>query len=156
MVMPAPEAPLRSGAKLFTYRERFYFLRRMFRREISAGRVRLSVLERRLPAPHYTIQTLEALRKHCEFIPTIVIGADQAEKLSQWHRSADLISGWSFLIFGRPGAVLKTEPGMQAETISKFAYDISSTSLRVQLLTESATHRFQMAKEIAENAGKDV
>ncbi len=150
--MPAPEAPLRSGRKLFTYRERFRLLRQMFSREISDGRVRLSVLEHRLPGPHYTIQTLEALKKYCVAAPTIVVGADQAEKLGQWKRSAELVQGWRFLVFARRDGVVPDVPEMQFDLVSDFAYDISSTAVREQLRAENDDRRYQMAAEIAARA----
>lgn len=152
IVMPAPEAPLRDAQKLFTFRQRFHLLRVMFRREISAGRVMLSVLEHRLPAPHYTIKTLEALQKICPDRPTVVIGADQAQKLPHWHRASDLIANFSFVIFLRSGSALAPPPELDYEPIEDFSFDISSTQVRTGLAPLSSEARYQKALRIAESA----
>ncbi len=150
IVMPAPEAPLRDGEKFFTFRQRFHLLRVMFRREISGGRVMLSALEHRLASPHYTINTLEALQKFCPEKPTLVIGADQAQKLPHWHRSHDLMANYSFVIFSRPGIVPAPLPEIAHEAIEDFSFDVSSTQVRAGLSGLSQEVRYQMALRLAE------
>jgi nicotinate-nucleotide adenylyltransferase len=149
IVMPAPQAPLRAAEKCFSYRERFQLLRLMFRHEIGSARVLLSVLEKRLPPPHFTISTLEALKSFCSENPVVVIGGDQAEKMPQWHRVSELVAGYRFVIFARAGAFAATLPEMRYETIGDFSYDISSTALRNRLLSLDSVQRFAEAQAIA-------
>ena len=152
IVMPAPQAPLRAAEKCFSYRERFHLLRVMFRHEISRARVLLSVLEKRLPAPHFTIETLEALNGLCSEKPVVVIGGDQAEKIPRWHRVSELVTRYRFVIFARTGASAPTLHEMRYETIGDFSYDISSTALRDRLLLLDSVQRFSEAQAIARAA----
>lgn len=150
IVMPAPMAPLRGAEKAFTYRQRFHLLRVMFADAIVSGRVTLSVLERRLPPPHYTINTLEALGKYCDEKPVLVIGGDQAEKLPRWHRYTDIALAYRFVIFSRQGSAIGNLPNLRYEQITDFSCDESSTALRDQLMALGPEARFAAALAIAE------
>lgn len=118
--MPAGAAPLRTNTALFTYQQRFALLRQAFAEEIRIGRVRLSSLERRLPQPNYTIDTLTYLQRLCTQRPTIVIGADQAANISRWHRAAELMHRYEFLVFARRGAVPEFPAAMRYNLIADF------------------------------------
>ena len=130
--MPAASAPLRRDERLFSYRERFHLLRRAFAQEVAAGSVAISVLERRLPAPNYTVNTLTALAGFCAQKPIVVIGGDQAEKLPRWHRAEELFAQYEFLVFARGGATPNI-PGLRARYVPDFAEDISATEMRALL-----------------------
>lgn len=109
----------------------------------------LSVLEKKLPAPHFTIRTLEALASHCNTRPVIVIGGDQAAKLSLWHRAQDLLAHYRFIIFSRSQNSVTALQGMRYEVVSDFSYDISSTQLREQLAPLAGAERFRAALAIS-------
>jgi len=132
IVMPAAEPPLKLSRRMFPFNERFRRLREMFAAEIQGGRVLLSVLEKKLPAPNYTIQTLKALESFCVEKPVIVIGADQATKISEWHSAAQLMSTYEFVVFARRGtnAVFN---GFNPHVIADFDEAISSTEIRAGL-----------------------
>lgn len=152
IVMPAPMAPLRGAEKTFTYRQRFHLLRVMFADGIASGRVKLSVLERRLPPPHYTISTLEALAKYCDEKPILVIGGDQAEKLPRWHRYTDLALAYRFVIFSREGSAIEHLPKLNYEQIADFSCNESSTAVRHQLMALGPDARYAAALAIAQAA----
>lgn len=132
--MPAAASPLRGDERLFTYRQRFHFLRQMFAREILSGRVVLSCLEKNLPLPNYTVKTLEALSRICAQRPVLMIGADQAQNLPRWHKADELIKNYEFLVFARRGAAVATVAGFTPEVVADFDEDVSATELRNQLL----------------------
>lgn len=134
IVMPAAASPLRGDKRLFSYRERFHFLRRLFSREIAAGRVILSRLEKTLPQPNYTVNTLAALSSLCAVKPVLVIGADQAKNLSRWHRAAELTKAYRLLIFARRGAAVVPLAHLDAEVVADFDENISATELRDRLI----------------------
>ena len=143
--MPAAGAPLRADERLFSYRERFSLLRRLLHSEIKRDKVILSVLERRLPKPNYTMNTLTALSKICTQKPILVIGADQVEKLPHWHQGAVLLREYEFLCFARRGAALGKIPGLIARLIEDFSEDISATELRAKLIGLPQAQRFAAA-----------
>jgi nicotinic acid mononucleotide adenylyltransferase len=131
--MPAADAPLRGDARYYSYRERFHQLRNMFSREISEQKVILSRLEKSLPKPNYTITTLTALSGICPEKPVVVIGADQAANLGRWHRSAELLRDFEFLVFARRGSdVPENLPGRFCY-IRDFDENISATEIRNKL-----------------------
>lgn len=145
IIMPAASAPLRTDDRLFSFRERFHLLRSLFRSEIATGRIILSPLERLLPKPNYTFDTLSAVRRRCGQKPVVVVGADQAQKLGLWHRSAELIGEYEFLIFARAGSVPANIPNLRARFVADFAEHISATALRTELAALPAGERFQRA-----------
>ncbi len=65
-------------------------------------RVQLSLIEEELPAPSYTIHTVEALIKRygpqCFFL---IIGADSLLDLPHWHRAGELLALVSLIIVKR-------------------------------------------------------
>ncbi len=141
--MPAAVSPLRGDARLFSYRQRFHFLRRLFYREIAAGRVILSRLEKKLPPPNYTVHTLAELGRFCAEKPVLVIGADQAENFARWHRAADLMKKYTFLVFARRGSAFAPEAGLTAEVVADFDENISATELRNQLAALAPAERLR-------------
>lgn len=145
VVSVAAEAPLRKRGHLFSYRERFKLFRHALRAEIQRGRVKLSILEKYLPKPNYTIDTLAALSTRCEEDITLVIGADQAQKLSEWHRSEELLTRYALLIFSRNKISLAHLPSANFEIIDDFAMPISATAIRERLAALDTTERFEKA-----------
>lgn len=150
--MPAASAPLRTDERLFSYRERFWLLRRIFAAEIAAGSVVVSVLEQSLPAPNYTVNTLAALGRLCGEKPVVVIGSDQAEKLPRWHLAPDLIRDYEFLILARRGAGRPSIAGLKASYVEDFAEDISATQLRQALSAIPAADRLKAALAAVDRA----
>ena len=65
------------------------------------GRLRMSLIEADLPAPSYTINTLEALRRAGEHRFFLIIGADSLLDLPHWHRTDDLMRLVSLIVVRR-------------------------------------------------------
>lgn len=149
IVSPAAFAPLRSDERLFSYRERFALLRVCFKRELERGQVILSVLEKSLPKPNYTIETLAHLSRRCGEKPIVVIGADQAAKIGNWHRSDELLREYRFVVFarGKEGKFLD-DHAWDIMFFKDFDEPISATELRVQLVQLPREHRFAAALKL--------
>ena len=57
-----------------------------------------------MPAPHYTIRTLDALKKrepHNEF--SLVIGADNLQNIHKWRDAPRLLSEYGVVVYPRTG-----------------------------------------------------
>ena len=82
------------------------------------------------PGPSYTVDTLEVLRARepaARF--TVLLGADAAAELSDWHRAADLPRLARIVVFGRPGTPVPASPLIE-RSIEVPAVDISATEIR--------------------------
>lgn len=119
---------------MFSFRERFAAVRKLLEPKIASGRVRLSHIEKRLPQPNYTIETLRALRLYCHEKPVIVIGADQAEGLSRWYKADELIREFSFVVFARRGSTLPEIPDFYPYMITDFEENVSSSEIREKFI----------------------
>lgn len=136
---------MRETGHLFSYRERFWLLRRIFAAEITAGSVILSVRERTLPKPNYTIHTLAALSAICGRKPVVVIGADQAQNIARWHRADELMHEYDFIVFARSNIPVSGEPAFHHEVVADFAEPLSATQLRAALSALPAEERLNRA-----------
>ena len=83
-------------------------------------------LDRR--GPSYTVHTLEELRQRypgTEF--TLLLGADAAAELSEWHQAERIPELARVVVFARPGARV---PSSFSQVIEVPAVDISATEIR--------------------------
>ncbi len=103
------------------------FFERLAMVEIAiAGDSHLKVcdVEKNLPVPSYTINTMEVLiKQYPEVNFTFLIGSDQAEQLDKWHRFDELLKMVEFKIISRDG-----KPG--DVHLSADQYPQSSTAIR--------------------------
>ena len=132
--MPASRAPLREDAPLASSEDRYEMIRAAIK---SEPRFEVSDLELRLPGINYTIDTIETL---CTDNPddsfALIIGADQFEKLHQWHRVNDLIKRIQLICLERPGHSLQaTTPLTEVKwrSIKTRALAVSSTEIRERI-----------------------
>ena len=97
-----------------------------------AGNPRLAVerIELTLPAPSYTVRTLQAL---AEREPgnrfTLLLGADAAAELHAWFQVDALPALADVVVFARPGASLPRHPAI-GRVIPVPAVDVSATVIR--------------------------
>jgi nicotinate-nucleotide adenylyltransferase len=96
--------------------------------------VRVCQVEAELPAPSYTIRTLEALQaRHPSDCFQLVIGADAYESRAKWHRWSDLERDFGVIVVGRAGFAA-------IEGAVTFP-EVSSTEVRRMLAaSESVSH----------------
>jgi nicotinate-nucleotide adenylyltransferase len=99
-------------------------------------------IERSLPTPSYTVDTIEALRTmypdhHFQFL----CGSDSLASLPQWHRAIDLVRLIEFVVAVRTGypftetltEVKRELPSLRATVLEMPIVDVSSTFLRERL-----------------------
>jgi nicotinate-nucleotide adenylyltransferase len=97
-----------------------------------AGNPRLAVerIELTLPAPSYTVRTLQAL---AEREPgnrfTLLLGADAAAELHAWFEVDALPALADVVVFARPGASLPRHPAIR-RVVPVPAVDVSATLIR--------------------------
>ena len=84
----------------------------------------------------------------CAGKPVLVIGADQAENLSRWHRAAELAKAYSFLIFARRGAPVVQPADLAADVVADFDENISATELRNQLVLLQPAERLAALRNL--------
>lgn len=87
-------------------------------------------LEADRPGPSYTVDTLRALRARepgREFV--VLLGADAAADLDQWHEAAALPGLARLVAFARPGAP-RPSHALLHQVVEAPAVEISSTAIR--------------------------
>ncbi|MFZ5629068.1 MAG: nicotinate-nicotinamide nucleotide adenylyltransferase [Spirochaetota bacterium] len=150
VISPAPQAPLRSDARLFSYRERLSLLRSCFAQQLAEGRVILSLVERSLPKPNYTYDTLAALLRLCGKRPVVVIGADQAAQIGKWHRATELMRDYEFVVFARGKPAAPFDALLRHRLISDFDQPVSATAIRADLQRLPQADRLAAARALAD------
>lgn len=69
--------------------------------------IRLCTIEQYLPAPHYTVRSVRALKMlYPEISFSLLIGADNLTSLPQWYESERLQKNVSIYVYPRPGTDL--------------------------------------------------
>ena len=135
----SPQNPFKSPEKAANAAERFTAAVEAVRRHPEL-KVRVDDIELSMPAPQYTIRTLDALRERepCnEF--RLVIGADNLRDILRWKDSERLLREYGVVVFPRPGfnaaelrdKLLRDGPsGCRIELMDAPPVDISSTEIR--------------------------
>ena len=135
----SPQNPFKSPEKAANAAERFAAAVEAVRRHPEL-RVRVDDIELSMPAPQYTIRTLDALRERepgNEF--RLVIGADNLRDILRWKDSERLLREYGVVVFPRPGfnaaelrdKLLRDGPsGCRIELMDAPPVDISSTEIR--------------------------
>ena len=99
----SPHNPLKKKETLLDDRQRFYMV------QLATGnndRLKASDIEFGLPAPSYTINTLEYLKEKFtsnEFI--LVMGEDNLYTLHKWKNASELVKNHRIFVYPRPNAV---------------------------------------------------
>jgi nicotinate-nucleotide adenylyltransferase len=111
--------------------------------------VRVSDVERDLPAPSYTLRTLEALaERHPSAALRLVLGSDNLPQLDRWHRWDAIAARFDPLVVARAGSPevdgTPTFPG------------VSSTDVRARLVRGAATSGLVPSAVIAEITAADI
>lgn len=125
--LPAREQPFKRVAHGATPEERADML------ELAvAGNPRLAVerIELSLPTPSYTVRTLQALaRREPGNRFALLLGADAARELADWHDVAALPGLADVVVFARPGAAVPEHPWI-GRVVAVPGLDLSATLVR--------------------------
>ena len=135
----SPQSPFKSPEKADNALERFRAAEEAVRRHPEL-KVTVDDIELKMPAPQYTIRTLDALRSRepdNEF--TLIMGADNLRDILRWREAERLLVEYGIAVYPRPGfdsAALREEilgkapEGSRIELIDAPMVDISSTEIR--------------------------
>jgi nicotinate-nucleotide adenylyltransferase len=91
--------------------------------------VHVSDLEIRRPGPSYTIDTVRELLVNADALD-LIVGADLATQLDQWHEAEELRELVEVAIVPRPGSSSRAPDGWRCYEIDMQPVDLSSTFIR--------------------------
>lgn len=137
----SPQNPLKDASKAKSAADRFEAARQALRRHPQL-RVWADDIELKMTAPHYTVKTLDALRKRERSNRfTLVIGADNLGIIRQWREYGRILLEYGVVVFPREGtdldavvADLKAEnPEYRIEVLQEELVTVSSTQIREAL-----------------------
>lgn len=132
--MPTPDPPHKQDARLADAEHRLAMARLA-----TSGNARFAVsgAEFRRPGPHYTVDTLRALRgAHSDANMALVIGGDSLASFASWREPEAILELARLVVYRRPGADLS---GVSAEILARTtfvdgpAFDLSATEIRARL-----------------------
>lgn len=137
----SPESPFKAGVRQMSGRERYEAALRAVERH-NLTKVKVDDIELGLPAPHYTIHTLDALRERepqNEF--TLVIGADNLVDFDKWLDYDRILLEYGVISYPRPGyderalrqRLMDENPSYRLEIIDVYTADVSSSAIRQEL-----------------------
>lgn len=99
----SPQNPMKSPEKALTALQRYRAAVEAVLRHPELH-VWVDDIELRMPAPHYTIKTLDALKKRePENDFTLVIGADNLQNIHRWRDAPRLLSEYGVTVYPRKG-----------------------------------------------------
>ena len=122
---------------------------------------RIEQIEKELPPPSYTVETVAALQaKHPEHAWELIVGGDVLPDLAHWLQPQRLLSLTSLLVVPRPGtpllsadqlAVLLKMPrdGVRLTTVISPPIDIASREIRTRV-GRGQTIRFMLPRAVEE------
>jgi nicotinate-nucleotide adenylyltransferase len=137
----SPKNPLKEGISSATGQERYDAAVQAVARHPEL-KVRVDDIELQMPAPHYTIRTLDALKeREPENGFTLVIGADNLADIRRWRDYARLLSEYGVAVFPRTGFdldeiktdLLAEDPSYRITLLNAEMVDMSSTTIREAL-----------------------
>lgn len=135
----SPQNPFKNPEKAANAAERFSAAVEAVRRHPEL-RVKVDDIELKMPAPQYTIRTLDALKARepgNEF--RLVMGADNLRDILRWKDAPRILREYGIVVYPRPGfdsAALREEillegpEGARIELADAPMVDISSTEIR--------------------------
>lgn len=143
----SPKNPLKDGISSATgtdrYKAAIEAVRRHFPTDSYAaeqeGLVKVDEIELNMPEPHYTIRTLDALKKRePENIFTFVMGADNLSDIRRWRDYTRILKEFGVAVYPRKGFdldkikqdLLNEDPAYKIQILNAEMVDISSTEIR--------------------------
>ena len=143
----SPKNPLKDGISSATgtdrYKAAIEAVRRHFPTDSYAaeqeGPVKVDDIELNMPEPHYTIRTLDALKKRePENIFTFVMGADNLSDIRRWRDYTRILKEFGVAVYPRKGFdldkikqdLLNEDPAYKIQILNAEMVDISSTEIR--------------------------
>ncbi len=139
----SPKNPLKEGICAASGQDRFNAAQEAVERHFhNSGKVIVDDIELKMPAPHYTIRTLDALKERepgNSF--TLIIGGDNLADIRRWRDYSRILEEYGVAVFPRKGTdLMKVREELLAENLAfnirlmdAEMVDISSTTIRKAL-----------------------
>lgn len=136
----SPKNPLKDGISSASGPERYHAAMEAVRRHPELyGKVKVDDIELNMPEPHYSIRTLDALRKRepsSRF--TIIMGADNLADIRRWRDYSRILKEFGTAVYPRRGFdlteikqdLLEENPAYKIKVMDASMVDISSTYIR--------------------------
>ena len=141
----SPKNPLKDGISASTGLDRYNAAVDAVNRhfafgEVSeAGKVMVDDIELNMPAPHYTVRTLNALKeREPQNTFTFVMGADNLADIRRWREYQTILKDFGVAVFPRIGHdltqikqdLLNEDPAYKIQILEAELVNISSTQIR--------------------------
>ncbi len=148
----SPQNPFKDAAMALSGRERFEAAKAAVNRHPGL-KVSVKDIELEMPAPNYTIRTLDALKERepdNRFI--LAIGADNLASIRKWKDYRRLLSEYGAVVYPRKGydmeniksSLLEENPDYMIITTEAPVVDISSTEIRNAIASGKDIENFLM------------
>lgn len=136
----SPKNPLKDGISSASGPERYHAAVEAVRRHPELyGKVKVDDIELNMPEPHYSIRTLDALRKRepsSRF--TMIMGADNLADIRRWRDYSRILKEFGTAVYPRRGFdlteikqdLLEEDPAYKIKVMDASMVDISSTYIR--------------------------
>ena len=134
----SPKNPLKEGISSASGTDRFNAAVEAVKRHFSE-KVKVDDIELTMPAPHYTIRTLDALREREPGNAfTLVMGADNLADIRRWRDYSRILKEYGTAVYPRNGfdlnvvkdELLKEDASYKINILNAEMVDISSTIIR--------------------------
>ena len=129
-IVPSPKSPFKINDKIFDFSHRVKML------EIATSKmhnISICNIEKDLPKPNYTINTLNTLKKRYPDLNfNIVMGSDNIEMLSKWERAKEIIKNYTIYVYPRK-KIIKKIVNKNIIYLEAPIYTISSSKIRSNL-----------------------
>lgn len=148
----SPQNPFKDPSKAFSAQKRFEAAVKAVGRHPGLN-VWVDDIELSMPAPQYTIRTLDALKKRepgNEF--TLVVGGDNLDCILKWREAGRILTEYGVVAYPREGydivsdrdTLLRTNPVFKISIMDAPLVNISSTEIRKGLAEGRDMSSFMM------------
>lgn len=140
----SPKNPLKDGISSATGADRYQAAIEAADRHFPTGPVKVDDIELNMPEPHYTVRTLDALKKRePENDFTFVMGADNLADIRRWRDYRHILKEYGVAVYPRKGFnldkikqdLLNEDPAYMIQILNAEMVNISSTEIRNALAT---------------------
>jgi len=127
----SPHNPLKDSHSLLNEYDRLHLVNLAIE---DNTKFRASNVEFQLPKPSYTINTLTYLTEKFPLERfSVIMGADSFQNIHRWKNYEQLVAGYTFIVYNRPGFEVTETHGAAITVLDAPILDISSTYVRKQV-----------------------
>lgn len=138
----SPQNPLKEKKSLLPFHHRYAMVQATVEDD---ARLRASDIERDLPQPSYTVNTLSVLaEKYPETEYTLIMGGDNLATFHKWKNAEVILEHYSILCYSRPSATNIELADHESVTVLEAPQMDYSSSLVRKLIQEGKTVQYLM------------